>query len=194
MKNTQTSRLRPLTESAIMIALAFVLSSFPLFKMPMGGSVTLASCVPILLISVKYGLRYGLPTAFLFSATQLLQGMDNVAYGETAGTVAIIVLCDYLIPFSLLGLVSVFRRIGTKKLPRLGYYIGIVTVIVLRFLCHFISGVAVWGQWAPEGMSAPLYSFLYNGSFLLPELGIALIATILLMEDTTMQKLLDIKK
>ena len=185
-------RLRPMTECAIMLAAAFVLSCFTLIEMPMGGSVTLASMVPILLVSVKYGLPYGLPTAFLYSLTQLLQGMKNLAYAEDFGTAAIIVLFDYLIPFTCLCFVCLFRGIKTKRLPRLGFYIGTAVVIFVRFVCHFISGYTVWKQWAPEGMGPALYSFLYNGTFLLPELLIALFVMVLLLEDKTMQKLLDI--
>ena len=35
-----------------------------------------------------------------------------------------------------------------------------------RFVCHFISGVAFFGSYAPKGMSPALYSLVVNGIFL----------------------------
>ena len=43
MKNKQTQALRALTESAVMIALATVLSLIKIIDLPYGGSVTIAS-------------------------------------------------------------------------------------------------------------------------------------------------------
>ncbi len=188
------ARIHALCESAIMLALAFVLSSLPLYEMPMGGSVTFASMLPIFLIAIKHGPRYGFPVAFLYAVTQLLQGLKNFAYAESFGVILVIALFDYLLPFTLLGLVSLTRRIKNEKLPRLGCYIGIFLSVLLRFACHFISGYVVWWQWAPEGMGPALYSFLYNGSFLLPEFGITLVIAVLLLEATDMQKILDIRE
>ncbi|MBQ9732707.1 MAG: energy-coupled thiamine transporter ThiT, partial [Clostridia bacterium] len=59
-------KLKVLTESAVMLALAFALSSAKLFEMPLGGSVTVASMLPIMLISFKWGNKAGLTTDFLY--------------------------------------------------------------------------------------------------------------------------------
>ncbi len=197
MKNSaflSRERIHALCESAIMLALAFVLSCFPLYEMPMGGSVTFASMLPIFLLAIKHGPRYGFPVACLYSVMQLLQGLKNFAYAETFGAVVVIALFDYILPFTLLGLVSLTKDRKTARLPRLGCYIGIFLSVLLRFVCHFVSGYVVWKQWAPEGMGPALYSFLYNGTFLLPELGITLVVALLLLEATDMQKILDIRE
>lgn len=56
----------------------------------------------------------------------------------------------------------------------------------MRFLCSFLSGALLWGsyqsyyEWA-EGMSVWLYSFVYNSSYMLPELIITAIAACLVV-------------
>ena len=63
----QKSRLHVLVEGAVMIALATILSYIRIFKLPWGGSITLVSMLPIILYSIKYGIKHGLGTAFIFS-------------------------------------------------------------------------------------------------------------------------------
>ena len=49
-----------LTESAIMIAAATILSMFKLVELPYGGSITLASMLPIVIIAYRYGTAWGI--------------------------------------------------------------------------------------------------------------------------------------
>jgi thiamine transporter len=48
--------------------------------------------------------------------------------------------------------------------------LGSTVGIAGRFLAHFASGVWFFGQYAPEGVSPIVYSAIYNGSYLVPEL------------------------
>ena len=73
----RSKKLLTMAECAIMISLAFALSWVTLWKMPMGGSVTLASMLPIMLIGIKYGPKIGVGTAFLYSLTQLIQAISQ---------------------------------------------------------------------------------------------------------------------
>lgn len=187
----RSKRIHTLTECAVMLALSVALSFVKLFEMPMGGSVTLASMLPVMVVAIRHGWRWGLPTAFLYAGFQLLQAYlaGNVfVYCETPATMMICILFDYVLPFTLIGFAGIFRRLSLGKIQNFGIYLGIFAVTAVRFGCHFISGVAIWGQWA-EGMSPTLYSFLYNGSFLLPELLITLFVAVLLFE----QKAIDIR-
>ena len=188
---------KALSEAAIMLALAFALSSAELFEMPLGGSVTVASMLPIMMISFKYGTKWGLSTAFLYSITQALQALasGNVfPYCETGTTLVICVLFDYVFPFAILGLAGIFRRVSLGKFRHFGAYAGIVAVTVFRFLCHFVTGVVIWGQWAPEGMGKYLYSLLYNGGYMLPELGITLLLAVLVLETPAVRRLIGTAK
>ena len=189
MRNKKTTVL---TECAVMIALAFVLSCAKLYEMPLGGSITVASMLPIMLIGIKYGYGIGLGAAFLYSLTQALQALiqGNVfPYCETAGTLILCVLFDYIVPFTVLGLSGIIMKAEKIKSTELRAYLGMTATVIVRFICHFITGVAIWGQWAPEGMGKYLYSFLYNGGFLLPDLIICLVAAVLMFRKSEIRKL-----
>ena len=177
-----------LAECAVMLALSIVLSFITIFKMPMGGEITLLSMLPICLISVKYGCGAGLSTAALYSVFQLIQGIasGNVfVYTKTIPAIIVCVLFDYLVPFTVLGLAGAFRKRG-----RTAIIAGIALVILVRFLCHYATGVYIWGQWAPEGMSKYLYSLVYNGQYMLPECVMTSAAAAILINIKQIQKLL----
>ena len=189
MKN---QKLKVLTESAIMLALAFALSSAKLFEMPLGGSVTVASMLPIMIIGFKWGNKAGLITAFLYSITQALQALasGNVfPYCEGADTLIICVVFDYLFPFTILGLAGMLY--GKTKNTNADYIIGASIVVFLRFCSHFLTGVYIWGQWAPDGMGKYLYSFLYNGGFLGADFAILLVALVLILKSEEVKKLIE---
>ncbi len=197
MKETGKTNLLKLTECAIMLALATVLSFIKIIQMPMGGAVTLCSMLPIMLIGIKYGNITGACVGLLYSMLQLVMDLPggNVFYvGMSAGVVVIVVLFDYLVPFTALGFAGAFRNVKTEKIPMLGAFIGVAVTIVVRFICHFITGFSIWGQWAPEGMSKYYYSLMYNGTYLLPELGITLVVAIILLQVPQMRKLLILNK
>ena len=190
-----STNLSTLTECAIMLALSFALSCAKLFEMPMGGSVTVASMLPVMLISIKYGVGTGLATCFVYSLTQLMQAIasSNVfPYCETPATLVICILFDYIVPFTLLGLAGLFHKIKLTKNTELNIYIGIISVVVLRFFCHFVTGVVIWKQWAPEGMGKYLYSFLYNGGFLSLDFIICIVCAVLMFRKAELRKLVNI--
>ena len=130
------THLSTLTECAVMLALSFALSCAKLFEMPMGGSVTVASMLPIMLISIKYGIGAGLSTSFLYSLTQLLQAVASAnvfPYCETPATLVLCILFDYIVPFTVLGLAGLPKTLKATKNTEINVYIGIVSVVILRF-------------------------------------------------------------
>ena len=179
--------------AAVLVALAVALSFAKLFEMPMGGSVTLGSMLPIFLLSITLGVKWGLAGATVFTLVQLAQALieGNVfPYCETGATLVVCVLFDYVVPFMILGLAGALRNLRVGKFRHFGAYAGIVLACVIRFLSHYITGVAIWGQWAPEGMGKYLYSLLYNGGFMLPELGITLLLAALILESPELRRLM----
>ena len=80
---TKKNYVRILSESAVMVALATILSLLKLVEMPYGGSVTLASALPIGLISYRHGLKAGLASAVVYGAIQQLLGLSNLSYLTT---------------------------------------------------------------------------------------------------------------
>ena len=63
-----------ISTGGVCLALAFVLSRLKLFEMPMGGSVTPASTLPIIVYGVAFGPVWGFVISFIFSLLQLIGG------------------------------------------------------------------------------------------------------------------------
>ena len=84
MATKSYSRTRTLVECALMIAVGTVLAQIKIFEMPFGGSVTLVSMLPFILVSFRHGVKWGLATGFVNSLLQMLLGF----YAPPAGTVA----------------------------------------------------------------------------------------------------------
>ena len=162
MKN---EKLKKLVLSAIMIALATVLSFVKVYKLPLGGSITLLSMLPIVLVSVFYGVKQGLITAFAYSVIQMLVDLGEVVgWGLTPTALIGCIIFDYIIAFTVIGLAGIFRKKGLW-----GIIGGTALALFLRFVSHLISGVLIFDIWC-EWSSPLLYSICYNGSFMLPEL------------------------
>lgn len=68
------SKTRILVECALMIAIGTVLSNIKIFTMPNGGSVTLLSMLPFVLVSFRHGVKWGLFTGFVNGCLQMLLG------------------------------------------------------------------------------------------------------------------------
>ena len=156
-----------LTESAIMIAFATVLSEIQIANLPFGGSVTACSMLPILIIAYRYGTSWGIFTAVVNGLMQMLLGMGNLKYGTSAMAVIIIVLFDYIIAFGVLGLGGIFRK--SIKNQGLSLAAGGALACILRYLCHIVSGYFVWYIWAWDGYSPLAYAAAYNATYMIPE-------------------------
>lgn len=174
IKNT-----RKLTETAIMLALAVALSYVKIFDLPMGGSVTLFSQVPIIIIGYRYGWKWGVSTGVLYGVLEmLLQGLGNFAYVKGVGAYLILILADYVLAFMSLGLGgALFRKLKNQTVA-LG--VGAFVASALRFLCHFVSGITIWGEYADGWKSVWGYSAAYNGSYMAAEAAITVVGVVLL--------------
>lgn len=159
-------------EIAIAIALAVVLSMIKVYHLPMGGSVTAGSMIPILLLALRRGPRIGLVTAVLYGVAQFIEGPYVVHPAQ--------VLLDYPLAFGALGLAGIFASQVEKA--KVYAVAGAAVGIAGRFVCHFISGIIFFASYAPEGMNPWVYSALYNGSYLLPEFIISAVLMYILVK------------
>ena len=180
MENNKSniSSVQRLAECAVMLALSVLLNAFPVYQMPMGGDVTLFCQLPIVVVSYRHGLKWGLLTGFAMGVIQMLFGLSNFSY--VAGIVAyLVVACaDYLIAFSALGLGGIFRKSIKNQAAALAA--GGALVSVIRFVCHFVSGVTVWADYADGAKAVWLYSLGYNGTFMGAELVLTVIGALAL--------------
>ena len=136
----------------VMLALATVLKMCRIYHFPQGGSVTIGSMVPILLMAIFYGPEIGFLTGGLYGIITLI--MDPYILHPTQ------VLFDYPLPFLILGIAGYFKN---NKL------LGCGIAIFMKYICHVISGVVFFASYAPEGTSPLIYSFTVNASVVGPD-------------------------
>lgn len=144
---------KQLVFSAMAMALATVTSMIKLADLPMGGSVTLLSMLFICLIGYLFGLRAGLMTAVAHGILQLVIDPYIISIPQ--------IFTDYIFGFGALGLSGVFsnKKYGLIR----GYLLGVLG----RLFFTFLSGIIFFGSYASSyNMSVPVYSLLYNGSYL----------------------------
>ena len=163
-----------------MVALAFALSLVPFIKLPWGGSVTLFSTLPIVLMSLRHGMKWGLGTATVYGLLQAVQGMGSIVAipAKTLPVMALCALLDYILAYAVLGFTGPIAH--RFKNPTAGLAIGIAATGFLRFFCSFMSGLLIWNQWAWYGWPVWLHSLVYNIAWCLPDVGIVLLASLLL--------------
>lgn len=168
-----------LVECALMIAMSTVLSMFKIFELPQGGAVTCASMVPLVLVSYRHGLKWGISTAFAHSLLQMVIQF-NVPPANTFFAFLGVIALDYVLAFTVLGTATFFGK--PFKNRAVSVAVGAVAVTFLRFICSFLSGILIWGSYAPEGTPVWLYSLTYNGSYMLPEMILTAVVSVILIQ------------
>ncbi len=165
MENKSRFRTRALTEGAILIALAEILSFLPLYKFPDGGAVDLAM-LPIILYCVRWGFGPGMIVSCAHALLQtLFEGGIAIGWQSIIG--------DFLLAYAVLGIAGLFRG---KFIP------ATIVACVLRFLVHYVVGATIWAEYMPPEffdmtMTTPwIYSALYNGAYMLPDMVLILLA------------------
>ena len=155
-----------LCESAIMIALATILSMLKLVDLPYGGSITFASMLPILLIAYRHGTSWGLLTASVHGILQFILGTSVLSYVTGWASIVAVIVLDYFLACALIGLAGLFRNMKSQKAALI---LGALTAGVARYACHVVSGATVWAGLSIPTADALAYSFVYNATYMLPE-------------------------
>lgn len=163
-----------LVESAVLIAVATVLSMIKIVDLPYGGSVTIAAMLPIIIISYRHGLSWGMGAGIVFAAIQQLTGLKTLSYVTTWQSILAVVMLDYIVAYAVTGLGGIFRK--SIKNQAAGLAAGSVFVCVLRYICHVISGATVWAGISIPTAAAMGYSIIYNATYMLPEMLVTAIA------------------
>lgn len=161
-----------LVEAGIMLALAIVLDKVvPHYELPNGGSITLASCLPIIIISIRWGLSRGLLTGFLFGLLQMILS-PHIYHPIQA-------ILDYPLAFTMVG----FSGLTTNPKDRnnvYGFIPFVALAYVLRFISHTISGIVFFASDPNSIPASTIFSLQYNASYMVPELIITIVLLILL--------------
>lgn len=172
----QRKKIITLVETAIVAALAIVLNMYTPFQLwPNGGSITL-TMVPIAILAFRRGIIPGI-TAGLITGLILLV-LPGAFYAHP-----IQIILDYPLAFALLGFAgwSSIQNTTKRSSQIIKVVIGLFSAGILRLLSHFLSGIIFFADYAPKGQSVYVYSFVYNASFILPEIIISIIAVIVLL-------------
>ena len=151
---------RMIANAALCLALAFVLSYIKLFDLPQGGAVTAASLLPIIAFAYSYGLAPGLVVGVAYGLLQMIQDPWIVSPVQA--------ILDYPLAFACIALAAVARKLPDSW----GWLAGIALGGVGRFVCHVLSGVVFFAEYAEGTRMSPLvYSVSYN-SFVFVDLAI----------------------
>ena len=167
-----------LVKCALLAALAVALNFVKFAPWPNGGSITAAAMAPIVLAGLMFGPGWGALTGFTFSLLQMLLDGISAPPVETVLWYILVILLDYVIAYTVLGLAGIIAKPFLK--PVKGAVVGTLAVTAVRYLCDIASGILIWGVYAPEGTPVWLYSLLYNGSYMVPEMIITTIVVGLL--------------
>ena len=183
-------QIHAMTEAAVMVAMATVLSLIKFNKLPFGGSFTLLSMFPIIVYSIRRGIGKGVFAGFVYAVLQLILDIGEImTWGLTHGVLVACFFMDYLIPFTVIGLAGLFRRHGYA-----GWLGGTALVIMMRYAAHYLSGVVLWksvGEILGRNIdNTYLYSLLYNGTYMIPELIFTMIAAAVFFAIPQTKKLL----
>ncbi len=197
MKKSNTKKI---AVCAIMTALSVILSFIKVFELPYGGSITLFSMLPVIFAGYAYGAKWGLLSGLVLGIVQCIAGAgSSLAYlTDNALSFILCLLFDYLVAFAVLGLAGVFKN--KIKSPKASFALGAAFAGMLRFLCHFITGWYVWGEYATDTLLgsgtqmgakivdtfsgqalAAVYSLVYNGSYMIPEIILTVIGAIIII-------------
>jgi thiamine transporter len=167
------SKIRKMAECSMLVALATVLSVLKLVEMPYGGSITLASMLPIVVMAYRHGCGWGLISGLLYGVIQQLLGLNSLSYFTTWYSILAVMLLDYVLAFTVLGFAGAFRKRAATQSHAM--ILGALLASLLRYILHTMAGCTVWAGLSIPTEAALLYSISYNATYMLPETIILLV-------------------
>ena len=204
------TKTRRITESAMLLAVAIVLelvSKMFIPEMPFGGQITLVSMLPVVLISYRHGVKWGLVSGVAYAMIEMAIGAKTVAaafqpgyFGDGTMIANALIMCvlDYVVAFTVLGIGGCFRN----KIENRGVALmcGSIVALAARYVAHIASGYILFSGWAEwfftqdgfpvwggqlvESLSPEMlglcYSVVYNGMYMLPEIVITAVVALFL--------------
>ncbi len=176
---------KAISYAAVCIAMSFALSYLAPIHMPQGGSVTIASLLPLMIYSYMFGVKKGIFAGLIYGILQAVQDPWIIHPAQF--------LLDYPIAFAGIGAAGLFSRMEKlDKLPQVQFALGAVVASALRYLSHVLSGVFAFSEYAfhwstGAAMNPWLYSLAYN-SFVFIDIAIAIAAGVLVFSSPSFVK------
>jgi thiamine transporter len=174
--------LKKLVFGGMCVALSFILSYFKIFSMPQGGSITVASMLPLILYAFVCGPVAGITAGVAYGFLQFFQDAYSAHWMS--------IFLDYPLAFGCLGLAgcipSKFKSLEVR------FVLASLVAVVGRLIMHVLSGAIFFHMYAPEGMNPWFYSlFVYNGPFMSVEFVLVVLIGLILLKTpvyTTLKK------
>ena len=130
-----------------------------------------------MLYSYMFGTKKGVFAGMIYGVLQAFQDTYILHPAQF--------LLDYPLAFSAIGLAGMFARTDSLRYPQVKFALGAVVAGVGRLAMHFVSGIFAFGEFAPEGQPVALYSFIYQASYVLPDIAIVIVVGALLLSSRT---------
>lgn len=171
---------KAISYGAICIAMSFALSYLAPIKMPQGGSVTIASLLPLMVYSCMFGVKKGIFVGMIYGILQAVQDPWIIHPAQF--------LLDYPIAFAGIGISGLFMNVKKlDKYPQVQFALGAILGSVLRYLAHILSGVFAFSEYAYHWVTKlPLnpwvYSLAYN-SFVFADIAISIVVGIIMFSS-----------
>ncbi|MBD5584527.1 MAG: hypothetical protein HDQ88_05550 [Clostridia bacterium] len=163
---------KSISYAAVCIASSFALSYIKLWSMPQGGSLTLASLLPLMLYAYMFGVRKGVLAGAVYGVLQAVQNPWLIHPAQF--------LLDYPVAFGAIGLAGMFAKIKKlEKLPQVQFALGAIVASALRFFAHVLSGVYAFSEYSTLD-NVWVYSLGYN-AFVFPDIAIVIAVGILIL-------------
>jgi thiamine transporter len=175
-ENGTASPTKSIAYAGVCIALSFALSYVKIFSLPQGGSVTLASMLPLIIYAYIFGARKGVLAGAIYGILQCLQSPQFYEPMQ--------VLLDYPIAFATIGLAGIFKNLNLKS-TLAKFMIGASVACFGRYLAHFLSGYFVFSSWMMEGYTALTWSLVYN-LYVIADLAIILLVGLALFSSKSL--------
>ena len=212
--STKTKRL---TESAMLLAVAIILellSKTFIPEMTFGGQLTIVSMLPVVLISYRHGVKWGFVASFAYALIEMVIGASTISAAFLPNSdsfmgpsALLMVFLDYILAYTLLGLGGIFRN--RIQDPGLALMCGSLVALGARYLSHILSGYILYASWAEwfftqDGFPAwgaqlvasldattlgIVYSVVYNGMYMIPEMIFTAIAAFLIARPQIAEKI-----
>ena len=209
-----SNKTKRLTESAMLLSVAIVLelcSKMFIPELPFGGQITLASMLPVVLISYRHGVKWGLVSGVAYAMIEMAIGAGTVTaafqpgyFGDGVMLFNAFLMCllDYLVAYTMLGLGGIFRDRIENRGKALA--LGALVALSARYVSHILSGYILFSGWAEwfftqegfpawgaslveslsPGMLGFVYSIVYNGMYMIPEIVLTSVAAVLIARNS----------
>ncbi len=179
--------------AGVCVAMSFILSFIKIKPVQYGGSITLASLVPILLYAYVYGFTDGLLVGLIHGLLNFIES----PYILTPTTF----LLDYLLAFTGVCFMGIFGKMQRKQKGITPLVLGCICAFAVRFIFHLATGMifflenAVWVDfpaWATA--NAFIYSLIYQCVYIPADCAIAMLALIAIAKSGALDALTKIAK